>query len=323
MAVPSAGGAGRSRLLVATVLTAAVVVVASYAAPKASAEPPVERVHPQASAQTSAQAKAQATAQAKAEPKAAKVKKVKVDPKLFGVHDYSANSLHRAGTGSIRLWDAGVQWKDIFPTELGTPQWSRLDSLVTQAHENGTEVTLVLGLTPSYAGATPTSMPDLGDVPELRPRRDGALQPRQLAGRRRTSLPRDRGVPGVERVQHRDLLDRWLRRARSAGQDRARCSRRGRPRCEGGRAGDGDPPRVPAEGSQDFYQTTVEGTPVWKYVDAISLNLYPLDAYPNPDPTRAGTPEDSMGLLQTVRGILANDGVPRRSPSGTPRSTTG
>ena len=40
------------------------------------------------------------------------------------------------------------------------------------------------------------------------------------------------------------------------------------------------------KGIKDFFRTKVGGAPVWKYVDAISLNLYPLDAYPQPNPTR-------------------------------------
>jgi hypothetical protein len=69
------------------------------------------------------------------------------------------------------------------------------------------------------------------------------------------------------------------------------------------------------KGIRAFFKTKVDGTtPVWKYVDAISLNLYPLDRYPNPNPKRAGTPEDAMALLKTVRGILADDGVPASKP---------
>jgi hypothetical protein len=67
-------------------------------------------------------------------------------------------------------------------------------------------------------------------------------------------------------------------------------------------------------GIKKFYATQVDGKPVWQYVDVLSLNLYPLDAYPNPDPTRAGTPEDSMALLSTVRAILAKDSVPASMP---------
>ena len=89
----------------------------------------------------------------------ARVIKVKVDRHLFGVHDHNWNSLHRKGTGGIRLWDSGTMWADLFPT-MATPNWTRLDAAVRAAHANGTEVTLVLGLSPSYAASTPTGAPD-------------------------------------------------------------------------------------------------------------------------------------------------------------------
>jgi polysaccharide biosynthesis protein PslG len=308
MAVPSAGGAGRSRLLVATVLTASVVVVATYATPKASAELPVERVHPGGTAQTNAQA------QTRAKAAKAKAKKVKVDPKLFGVHDYHANSLHRAGTGSIRLWDAGVQWKDIFPTELGAPQWTRLDDLVTQAHENGTEVTLVLGLTPSYAGATPTSMPDLGMYQSYV---HDVMERYSPANWQDDEGHHYRGIAAYQVWNESNIETFWTGGYDGLGQ-LVKTVHDVRDAVDTG-AKVVAPAMVTRLGYQQkglktFYKTTVDGIPVWKYVDAISLNLYPLDVYPNPNPTRAGTPEDSMGLLQTVRGILADDGVPSSKP---------
>jgi hypothetical protein len=63
-------------------------------------------------------------------------------------------------------------------------------------------------------------------------------------------------------------------------------------------------------GIKKFYATKVAGKPVWKYLDAISLNLYPLDTYG----ARAGTPEDSMSLLAQVKGLLAKDRVPSTIP---------
>ena len=120
--------ATRTRVLAAA-LTAALALLVAPSAPTAQANLPVERTHH-------------------------RTIKVKVDPRLFGVHDYYANSLQRFGTGAIRLWDAGTMWRDIFPTQ-DVPNWTRLDSLVTQAHANGTEVTLVLGMTPQYAAANP------------------------------------------------------------------------------------------------------------------------------------------------------------------------
>src|SRR4051794_24695466 len=48
---------------------------------------------------------------------AAKAKpiKVRVDHRLFGLHDANLTSLHLPTTGSIRLWDAGVTWQAMQP----------------------------------------------------------------------------------------------------------------------------------------------------------------------------------------------------------------
>lgn len=306
MAVPLTGGAGRSRLLAAAVLAAAVAVV-SYDAPSASATRAVERSVESAGHR----ADARATVAAKAK---AKVKKVKVDPRLFGVHDSFLTSLGRSGTGAIRLWDAGVMWKDLFPTELGPASWTRLDDIVTRAHENGTEVTLVLGLTPSYAGATPESMPDLDLYRSY---------VQQVMERYRPAVWQDsdgkhyRGIAAYQVWNEANIETFWTGGYDGLGQ-LVKTVHDVRDAVDPG-AKVVAPAMVTRLGYQQkgikqFYKTKVGGTPVWKYVDAISLNLYPLDAYPNPKPTRAGTPEDSIALLKTVRGILAADGVPASKP---------
>ena len=56
--------------------------------------------------------------------------------------------------------------------------------------------------------------------------------------------------------------------------------------------------RLPAEGHQGVLRDQgAPAQPVWKYVDAISLNLYPTDTSHRARPTRPATPEDSMALL--------------------------
>src|SRR4051794_39476119 len=300
MAVSHPSGAGL-RLLCASVLTATVVAVASYGVPSASAKLPVERAH--------AQVKAAPTAEARA-----KVKQVKVDPHLFGVHDSFTNSLHRAGTGAIRLWDAAVQWKDIFPTEHGAPKWTHLDDIVTQAHENGTEVTLVLGLTPSYAGATPTSMPD---VTMYQNYVHDVMDRYSPANWQDSDGHHYRGIAAYQVWNEANIGTFWT--GGYAGLGRlVKIASRVRDSVDSG-AKLVAPAMVTRLGYQqkgikDFYKTKVGGTPVWKYVDAISLNLYPLDSYPQPNPTRPGTPEDSLALLKTVKGILRQDGVPPSRP---------
>jgi polysaccharide biosynthesis protein PslG len=282
--------ARRTRVLAASTLTAAVAVLAAPSTPTASATLPVERTDHRA-----------------------KVHTVKVDPKLFGVHDYYANSLHRSGTGSIRLWDSGTMWKDIFPTE-GVPDWTRLDQLVTQAHENGTEVTLVLGMTPPYAAADPsdpayaTTMPDLAQY---------SAYVHDVMEHYTAANWGYRGIAAYQVWNESNISTFWTGTYDELG-ELVKAVHDVRDAVDPG-------VKVVAPamvtrlayqqtGLKKFYATEVGGRPVWSYVDAISLNLYPLDAYPNPDPTRPGTPEDSMALLSTARGILAKDGVPSSMP---------
>ncbi|HZB49412.1 MAG TPA: hypothetical protein VE547_09995, partial [Mycobacteriales bacterium] len=85
--------------------------------------------------------------------------KVKVDKRFFGVHDSGLGSLSRAGTGSIRLWDTGTLWRDI-EVAPGVYNWTRLDQIVTAAQARNVEVTLVLGMTPSFYASVPTAMPN-------------------------------------------------------------------------------------------------------------------------------------------------------------------
>jgi polysaccharide biosynthesis protein PslG len=289
--------AGRTRVLAASALSAALALLLVPNAPTAQANLPVERTHHRSS-----------------------VHKVKVDPKLFGVHDYYANSLHRAGTGSIRLWDAGVRWSEVFPTADGPPSWDRLDSLVTQAHDNGTEVTLVLGLTPSYAAADPysstypTSMPDLSQYSAYV---DAVMSRYSPANWHDANDVHYRGIAAYQVWNEANIATFWTGTYDELGQ-LTKAVHDVRDQVDPG-AKVVAPAMVTRLGYQQggikkFYDTKVDGNPVWSYVDAISLNLYPLDVYPNPNPTRLGTPEDSMGLLSTARGLLAKDDVPSSIP---------
>src|SRR5262245_38830730 len=76
---------------------------------------------------------------------------VHVPTAFFGLHDGSLAADRHLSVGSVRLWDAGVRWSQL-ETAPGVYDWSRLDALVSAAQGNGTEVTLVLGMTPSFDG---------------------------------------------------------------------------------------------------------------------------------------------------------------------------
>jgi hypothetical protein len=244
--------------------------------------------------------------QAAAKP--AKVIKVKVDPHLFGVHDYYWSSLHRKGTGAIRLWDAGTQWSDLFPTP-GAPDWSRLDAAVTQAHANGTEVTLVLGLTPPYAAADPANPAYPTTMPNLTLYRNFVA----AVMNRYKSFNGYRGIAAYQVWNEANITTFWSGSYDQLGQ-LVKAVHDVRNQVDPGAkvVGPAMVTRLPYQqiGIKKFYAVKVNGVPVWKYMDAVSLNLYPLDTYNG----RPGTPEDSIGLLNTVRGILAGDKVPATMP---------
>ena len=77
---------------------------------------------------------------------------------FFGLHDKSMQVYSRVPFGSLRLWDAGVTWRDV-ETSPGTYQWSKLDAYVAAAQAHGIEVTLVVGMTPSFYNSDRTKPP--------------------------------------------------------------------------------------------------------------------------------------------------------------------
>jgi hypothetical protein len=275
----------RARALVATSLVAA---LATLAPTMASATFPVERGHHHQG----------------------KVKKVKVDPRLFGVHDRFLTSLSHRGTRSIRLWDAGTDWPTIQPT-LTTWNWAPLDTVVRKAHQNRTSVTLVVGLSPSYAAARSTDAPDLG-----------LYRAYLTAAMKRYSAKRwgYRGIAAYQVWNEANISTFWtgtnaqLARLTKAAYDVRNKVDRGAQIVAPAMV-----TRLKFEQKviSAFYATKVPSThkPVWKYVDAISLNLYPTETIPlRHGRTRTSTPEDSMVLLKTVRGLLAKDRVPSSIP---------
>ena len=49
--------------------------------------------------------------------------------------------------GAVRLWDVGVQWREVESTR-GVYTWTRLDQLVSEAQAAHAEVTMVVAMTP-------------------------------------------------------------------------------------------------------------------------------------------------------------------------------
>jgi hypothetical protein len=277
-------------VILATALAAAVAVLVPHAA---------SAVRPSARSATTTQRSA--------------VYKVKVDPRLFGVHDANLNSLSRPATGSIRLWDSGTTWAQMQPTSAA-PDFTRLDQIVQKAHANGTEVTLVTAMTPAWAAADPANtasnaMPD--------PAAYQAFLTALMTHYKDYFGPGTRGIANYQVWNEANISYFWTGTpAQMAILTKAAYDARNAT----------DPgakiiaPALVARLSyqqtwiRNFYSQVVAGQPVWKYVDAISLQLYPLDTYPTSSGTRPGTPEDSMAILARARTLLAKDHVPSSFP---------
>jgi hypothetical protein len=244
----------------------------------------------------------------------ARVQTVKVSPRLFGVHDANLTSLSHHSTGSIRLWDTGVMWTDLQPDST-TMDFTRLDQIVNLAHQNGTEVTLVLGLTPKFAAPDPDSPTYATEMPKL-----ALYQHYVTAVMQRYKNFFGKGQRGIANYQvwnEANISTFWTGTVAQMAQLTHTVWKIRNSVDPGARVI--APAQVTRLGYQQawtkkFYAQKVGGKPVWKYVDALSLNLYPLATYPSGSHTRPGRPEDSMALLALERGILHKDGVPSKIP---------
>ena len=78
---------------------------------------------------------------------------------FFGMVVKSSSHTPTVATGSRRLWDSGVTWASLEPSE-GNFSWQTLDQEVASSEAAGAEVTLTLGMTPTWASSQP-SVPSL------------------------------------------------------------------------------------------------------------------------------------------------------------------
>jgi hypothetical protein len=222
---------------------------------------------------------------------------------FFGLHDASQQAYGRLAFGSIRLWDSGTTWKDL-ETSPGTYDWSRLDSFVANARAHHVKVMLVLGMTPSFYGPTPTQAPS--DLSHYRAYVQAVM-------RRYRSFQGARGIESYEVWNEGNVSAFWTGTphrlallTRIVGQVRNRV----------------DPGatvvapsfaiRLPGQRRwiSSYQRQRVAGRPVRHWYDVNGLSLYPRERYGE----RTGGPEDSMALLGQVRRRLAAAGVPRRTP---------
>ena len=229
--------------------------------------------------------------------------KVKVDKRFFGVHDSGLGSLSRAGTGSIRLWDTGTLWRDI-EVAPGVYNWTRLDQIVTAAQARNVEVTLVLGMTPSFYASVPTAMPN-----------DPAAFYRYVTAvvQRYRSWNGKRGIHAYQVWNEANVTNFWTGTTLQMAQ-LTKATRNAVKAADSGAivVSPAFAARIGEQirGITKFAFARVDGVPAWKFADVLSLNLYPLPKYG----TQVGTPEYSMQLLARARKILGYGGVPKSKP---------
>ena len=73
---------------------------------------------------------------------------------FFGMHDGDPTTWPSATIGEIRLWDSGVNWRQI-ETSNGVFNFTHLDAEVAAARAHGARVLLVLGQTPRFHSTKP------------------------------------------------------------------------------------------------------------------------------------------------------------------------
>jgi hypothetical protein len=225
---------------------------------------------------------------------------VRVPTSFFGIHDGSMQAYDNlGGFGSVRLWDAGVQWRQV-ETSPGYYDWSRLDSLVSAAQAHGTQVTLVLAMTPAFYGPAANQPPtDLASY---------AAYVRAVMTRYR-SFNGSRGISSYQ-VWNEGNVSMFWSASPAALARMTQVVDQVRDEVDPGATVIAPSFAVRMLGQRTWLERyesqVVGGLPVWRYVDADALSLYPQATYGD----RVGGPEDAMTLLHQSRLAMHDAGVP-------------
>lgn len=222
-----------------------------------------------------------------------------VDSRLFGVHDPDSigDGWPKAPVRSLRVWDAGAMWREI-EREPGKFDFTHLDAMVSTARANGADALVVLGQTPEFHAVNPRAASFYGA--------GASSMPKMAAWKRYVAKigKRYRGQPVRFQVWNEaNVIGFWsgthhqMAQLTKAAYDVLQQVNPGATLVA--------PALVTRLSSQrtwinKFYGQRVAGRPVAAWVDVVSLQLYPA---------ATGTPEDSMDLLQIMRGTLARHGV--------------
>ena len=221
----------------------------------------------------------------------------RVKPTFFGMHDFQPTSWPAAPVGSIRLWDSGVSWRQI-EVRPGVFDFSRLDAQVDVARANGAHVLLVLGQTPRFHSSKPAQNASYGKGAAAMPgkaawkRYVGAVVRRYQGRGVDYQVWNEANVEGYWKGSPAQMatLTKWTAQVVNRNDGRAKV------------IAPALATRLTSQRAwlRAFYAQRTGGRRVSGYVDAVSLNLYPMPKEP---------PEKSMALLAASRTMLGALGV--------------
>ena len=229
-----------------------------------------------------------------ATPADAAVQRVK--PRFFGMTDTDPLSWPRQPVGSLRLWDSGVTWREI-ETSPGTFNWTTLDAIVREARAHRAKPLLVLGMTPQFHANRPNvpGVYGLGS-PSMPKLWTWKRYVRKVAKRYGARLD-------YQVWNEANVSDFWRgspRQMAKLTQTSSKVLAKHAPKAT--LAAPALATRLTGQRKwlRTFYAQRVARRPVARWVDVVSLNLYPLPS---------GKPEDSITLLRASRTMLGWAGV--------------
>ena len=221
----------------------------------------------------------------------------RVNGTFFGMTDSDVSTFPSARPSAVRLWDSGVTWREI-ETSPGVFDFTRLDAAVNAARSRGSDVLLVLGQTPRFhakrPGASSFYAPGASSAPKLTAWKTYV---RKVAARYKGrgvdyQVWNEANVPGFWSGSPGAMAEltkvTWqvLNNVDPKAQVVAPALAT---RLSGQR-----------KWLRTFYAQRTGGARVARWLDVVSLNLYPL--------TNEG-PEASMKLLASSRSMLRALGV--------------
>ena len=192
-------------------------------------------------------------------------------------------------TGSLRLWDVGVSWKEI-ETSKGVYDWSKLSATVARASSIGAGVLYVLGNTPAWAnGGTGDSAPpsNLDDAADFL----------------RAVCAKYGGAIGSYEVWNEGNISRYWSGTQEQLADLTEKANAAIKGCS--------PSAVVVAASTGVRASGTFANQYTQYLTALKAKGWPVDAfsvhsYPLPN----GTPKDRLDLVAQFKTMLAVNGAP-------------